>query len=81
MMKKAIMNLSVICTLFLAIYFLPQGEVKAQSDCTSQGCWNTITMRAGWPAMYCGTCTYIDNSMGVAEGGTATCMDCGPGIG
>lgn len=80
-MKKLIIKLGIFSALVIGAFFLTVDPVKAQSDCTPNGCWNAITSRVGWPAMYCGTCTYIDNSMGLAEHGTSSCLSCGPGIG
>jgi hypothetical protein len=49
---------------------------SSSPNCTPgpKGCWNTISTRVGYPAMYCGSCTYVPNSEGA--GGTATCSGC-----
>ncbi len=78
-MYKTILRFGILTLLFGVAYFVIPQEVEAQSDCIPTGCWKTITSRNGFPAMYCGTCTYIPNSEGV---GTATglCYVC-PEIG
>ena len=84
-MRKTILKLGIL-GIFLSIsfYAIPpkadaQTSVEPPNDCTPSGCWKTITVRYGWPAMYCGTCTYIDDSMGVGTD-TGLCYQC-PGIG
>ncbi len=74
-MKKIIFKLGVLSLIIFSAFFVNVSEVEAQSDCTPNGCWKTITSRAGWPAMYCGTCTYIDNSRGVGSD-TGICYQC-----
>ncbi|WP_157807066.1 hypothetical protein [Algoriphagus formosus] len=78
-MKKTILKLSFLSMVLVGVYFLTPSEIEAQSDCIPAGCWKTITQRNGWLAMYCGTCTYIENSMGVGTD-TGLCYQC-PGIG
>ena len=50
---------------------------SSSSSCenpTIKGCWETITTRNGYPALYCGSCKYVPNSQGI--GATSTCPGC-----
>jgi len=54
-----------------------QTNSSSFQNCNSpspKGCWNTISTRVGYPAMYCGSCTYVPNSAG--SGSTSTCWGC-----
>ena len=71
---RKIVKLMILGFGIVGIFSLESTPVMAQSSCPPKGCWNTITARTGYPAMYCGTCTYLDNSMG--SGSTSVCHDC-----
>lgn len=75
--KMMILGLTLICTFGINISPATSQDSLPPGDCTPTGCWNAIETRAGWPATYCGTCTYEDNSMGLIEHGTSICMACG----
>jgi len=77
-MKKLVLKSSIAVFVMVGMFFVSIPEAEAQGPCVPNGCWQTITARTGYPAMYCGTCTYIENSRG--SGLTSFCYAC-PGIG